>query len=73
MAQEIIEVPITGKVLSIEVNVGDSVEEGDVICYIESMKMENPIVTPIKGKVAEIQIEKGQTVEVGSTIAVIDY
>ena len=73
MAQEIIEVPITGKVLSIEVNVGDAVEEGDVICYIESMKMENPIITPVTGKVAEIKIEKDQTVEVGSTIAVIDY
>lgn len=73
MAQEIIEVPITGKIISIEVNIGDSVEEGDVICYIESMKMENPIVTPVSGKVAEIKVEKDQVVEVGSTISVIEY
>ncbi|MFC1900066.1 DUF2118 domain-containing protein [Chloroflexota bacterium] len=73
MAQEIIEVPITGKVLSIEVNVGDAVEEGDVICYVESMKMENPIVAPVAGKVTEINVEKGQAVEIGGTIAVIEY
>ncbi|UCD08057.1 MAG: DUF2118 domain-containing protein [Dehalococcoidales bacterium] len=73
MAQEIIEVPITGKVINIEVNVGDAVEEGDVICFIESMKMENPIVSPVAGKVVEIKVEKDQVVEIGGTIAVIEY
>ena len=73
MAQEIIEVPITGKVINIEVNVGDTVEEGDVICFIESMKMENPIVSPVAGKVVEIKVEKDEVVEIGGTIAVIEY
>ena len=73
MAQEIVEVPITGKVLSVDVNVGDSVEEGDVICFIESMKMENPILAPVAGKISEINIAKGDAVEVGKTIAVIEY
>ena len=73
MAQEIVEVPITGKVISVEVKVGDSVQEGDVLCYIESMKMENPILAPVAGSVTDIQVEAGQTVESGATIAVIDY
>jgi biotin carboxyl carrier protein len=73
LAQEVIEAPITGKILSIEVNAGDSVSEGDVICYVESMKMENPIVSPGAGKVAEINVAKGDAVEVGKTIAVIEY
>ena len=73
MAQEIIEAPITGKIISIEVNVGDAVEEGDVICFIESMKMENPIITPVTGKVAEIKVESEQVVEVDIPIAVIEY
>jgi biotin carboxyl carrier protein len=73
LAQEIIEAPITGKIISIEVNVGDAVEEGDVICYIESMKMENPIITPVTGKVAEIKVESEQVVEVDIPIAVIEY
>ena len=73
MAQEIIEVPITGKILSVEVSVGSDVEEGDVICYVESMKMENPILAPVAGKVTEIQVAKGDAVEVGKVIAVLEY
>jgi len=73
LAQEIIEVPITGKVISIEVNAGDTVQEGDVVCFIESMKMENPILAPVAGTVTEIQISVGQVVETGNTIAIIEY
>ena len=73
MAQEIVEVPITGKVISVEVKVGDTVEEGDTICYIESMKMENPILAPLGGKIAEINVSAGQTVETGNPIATIEY
>ncbi|MFC1949916.1 DUF2118 domain-containing protein [Chloroflexota bacterium] len=73
MAQEIIEVPITGKVISIEVNAGDAVQEGDVICYIESMKMENPILAPVAGTVGGIKISVGQVVESGNEITTIEY
>ncbi len=73
MAQEIIEVPITGKIISIEAKVGDAVGEGDVICFIESMKMENPILAPIAGKITEIKVSAGQMVETGNLIAIIEY
>ena len=73
MAQEIIEVPITGKVISVEVKVGDKVNEGDVICYIESMKMENPILTPVTGTVTKIEVSVGQVVETGNLIAIVEY
>ena len=73
MAQEIIEVPITGKVISIEAKAGDVVQEGDVICYIESMKMENPILAPVAGTVGEIKISVGQVVETGNEITTIEY
>jgi biotin carboxyl carrier protein len=73
LAQEIIEVPITGKIISVEVKVGDEVQESDVICYIESMKMENPILSPVKGKVTEISVSAGEVVETGKPIAVIEY
>ena len=72
MAQEVIEAPITGKVISLEVAVGDKVDEGDVILYIESMKMENPILTPVAGTVAEIKVSVDQVVETGAVLAVID-
>jgi glutaconyl-CoA decarboxylase len=73
LAQEIVEVPITGKLTSVEVKVGDAVQEGDVICYIESMKMENPILAPVAGKITEIKVSAGQTVETGNLIAIIEY
>ena len=73
MAQEIIEVPITGKIINIEVKVGDKVKEGDVICYIESMKMENPILTPVTGTVTKIEVSVGQVVETGNLIAIVEY
>ena len=47
MPQEIIEVPITGKILSVNVKPGDKVKEGDTLCILESMKMENPILATI--------------------------
>ncbi len=73
MAQEIVEVPITGKVTSVEVKAGDTVQEGDVICFIESMKMENPILAPVAGKITEIKVAAGQMAETGNVIAIIEY
>ena len=72
MAQEIVEAPITGTIISIEVKVGDKVEEGDVLLYIESMKMENPIMAPISGKVAEVKVAAKQVVETGKPLVVIE-
>ena len=73
MAQEIVEVPITGKITGVEAKVGDAVQEGDVICFIESMKMENPILAPVAGKITEIKVSVGQVVETGNLIAIIEY
>ena len=72
MAQEIVEAPITGTIISIDVKVGDKVEEGDVLLYIESMKMENPIMAPVNGKVAEIKVAAKQVVETGKPLVIIE-
>lgn len=73
MAKEVVEVPLTGKILTVEVKVGDKVKEDDVICVLESMKMENPIVAPVSGTIIELAVSPGQTVDAGKTIAVIEY
>ena len=73
MAQEKVEVPITGKILSVDVKVGDAVKEGDMICLLESMKMENPILAPVSGTITQVAIASDQTVKPGDVIAVIDY
>lgn len=72
MAKEVVEVPITGKIISVECKVGDAIKEGDVICVLESMKMENPILAPISGKITQIQAAVGQVVEAGKLLATIE-
>ncbi len=73
MAQEVVEVPMTGKILSVDVKIGDQVKEGDTICILESMKMENPIVATTNGKIVKLSVAKDQVVKPGDVIAVIEY
>lgn len=73
MAKEIVEVPISGKITTVEVTVGKDVKEGDTICYIESMKMENAIMAPVSGKITEIKVAPSQVVDTGDLIAIIEY
>ena len=73
MAQEIIEAPLTGKIISVNVKRGDSVSEGDVLCLLESMKMENPILAPVEGTVYQIGVTVDQVVKPGEIIAIIEY
>jgi biotin carboxyl carrier protein len=73
LALEKVEVPITGKIISVEVKAGQAVAEGDVLCMLESMKMENPIVAPVGGTVNEVNMSVDQVVKPGEVIAVIEY
>jgi len=73
LPQEIVEVPITGKIISVDVKPGDEVKEGDIICVLESMKMENPILAPVDGTISQVGVNADQVVKPGETIAVIEY
>ena len=66
-----IEAHITGTVWKIEVEVGDTVEEGDTVVILESMKMEMPVEAEDDGTVAEIRCEEGQAVSEGDTLVVL--
>lgn len=67
-----VEAQITGTVWKIEVTVGDSVEEGDVVAILESMKMEMPVEAEDDGVVKEIVVEEGQAVSQGDVIVVLE-
>jgi biotin carboxyl carrier protein len=71
MATEVT-VPMVGKIVSVNVNVGDAVSEDDQIATLEAMKMEMPIVAPVAGKVKEIKVSAGQEVEADSVLAIIE-
>lgn len=54
------------------VKVGDFIEQGDVLCIVEAMKMMNEIKSEYSGKIISIDIEDGQPVEYGQKIITID-
>jgi acetyl-CoA carboxylase biotin carboxyl carrier protein len=62
---------ITGTIWKIEVEAGDSVEEGQTLVIIESMKMEMPIESPVGGTVESISVTEGQPVEEGAILLTI--
>lgn len=64
--------PMPGKILSVKVNVGDSVSKGDVIMILEAMKMENEIVAPSDGTIASIDAATGDSVESGAVLATLN-
>ncbi len=67
-----VEAHITGTVWKIEVAVGDSVDEGDTVVILESMKMEMPVEAEDPGVVKEILCEEGQSVSEGDTLVVLE-
>jgi acetyl-CoA carboxylase biotin carboxyl carrier protein len=67
-----VEAHITGTVWKIECQVGDTVQEGDTVVVLESMKMEMPVEAEDAGVVSEILCEEGQAVNEGDTLVVLD-
>jgi acetyl-CoA/propionyl-CoA carboxylase biotin carboxyl carrier protein len=64
--------PMQGTVFKLPVHVGDEVAEGQTICVLEAMKMENNIAADKAGTVVELKVEEGQSVSAGDLIAVIE-
>jgi acetyl-CoA/propionyl-CoA carboxylase biotin carboxyl carrier protein len=61
-----------GTVLSVEVAAGDEIAEGDVLCVLEAMKMENDVVAPRGGTVASVHAVEGDAVDMGDTLVVVE-
>lgn len=73
MAQEIVEAPLAGKILQVNVSLGSKINEGDPICTMEAMKMENFILAPVTGTVKELKIAPNQAVQAQDVVAIIEY
>ena len=63
--------PMPGKILSLKVNVGDTVNSGDLVLLLEAMKMENEVFASASGKVTEIRVKGGDSVNTGDVLMVI--
>jgi acetyl-CoA carboxylase biotin carboxyl carrier protein len=67
-----VEAHITGTVWKIEVAVGDTVDDGDTVVILESMKMEMPVEAEDEGTVREVRCREGQAVNEGDTLVVLE-
>ena len=63
--------PMAGTILKVNVNVGDQIKKGDVVCILEAMKLENEIRSGFDGKVVQIIASKGTQVAKGQTLIIL--
>lgn len=61
--------PMPGRILSVDVKVGDQVRRGQGLLVLEAMKMQNEVTAPVEGLVKAINVKPGQTVD-GNVILV---
>ncbi|HTA13380.1 MAG TPA: acetyl-CoA carboxylase biotin carboxylase subunit [Solirubrobacteraceae bacterium] len=68
---DMLESPLQGNMWKVLVKQGDVVTEGQILCIIEAMKMENEITAHKAGTIAELPIVEGEPINAGAPIATI--
>lgn len=63
---------IPGKIISVNIDIGDLVNEGDVLVILEAMKMQNEIVSPIKGIVKNINCKTGDSIDANVPLIIVE-
>ena len=63
---------IPGKIISVNIDIGDLVNEGDVLVILEAMKMQNEIVSPIKGIVKNINCKTGDSIGANVPLIIVE-
>lgn len=63
--------PLPGVIITLKVNVGDTVKPGQVVAVLEAMKMENDIEAEFGGTVTAVNVAKGDSVLEGAAIVTI--
>ena len=62
---------LKGTIVKVHVAAGAAVNEGDPICVLEAMKMENEVRSPSTGEVVDLRVQPGDTVTPGQVIAMV--
>jgi methylmalonyl-CoA carboxyltransferase small subunit len=60
--------PISGVVVKLAAQPGQSIQPGDILMVLEAMKMETNITAPIAGKISKINVNAGDGVQGGQVL-----
>ncbi|MGP4020365.1 biotin/lipoyl-binding carrier protein [Saccharopolyspora sp. 5N708] len=71
MAEEI-RAEMVANVMTVSVTEGDSVNDGDSLVLLESMKMEIPVLSEVAGTISTVAVKPGDVVQEGDLIAVVE-
>jgi biotin carboxyl carrier protein len=64
---------MVASVLAVPVSPGDTVEVGDTVCLLESMKMEIPVLAERPGTISEVKVVPGDVVSEGDVLVVLAH
>lgn len=70
-AKEVVTSPLPGSVFSMKVKVGDSVNTGDTLVVLESMKMESEVKSHVSGVIQSIAVNEGDKINTGDELLII--
>ena len=61
-----------GEIVKIDIKVGDTIQEDDILFEVQNDKSVEEIPSPVSGKILEVKVEEGTVARVGDVIVVID-
>lgn len=64
--------PMPGRIVSVDVKVGDQVKKGQPLLVLEAMKMQNEVSAPAEGLVKAVNVKPGQTVDANTIMVEIE-
>lgn len=64
--------PMPGRIVAVNVEVGQSIKAGDTVLVVEAMKMENPVHAPVSGVIASLFVKEGDTVNPDECLIQVD-
>lgn len=71
-SQDVLRAPMPGRIIRVNVSVGDNVQRGQSIVVLESMKMENTIAAPRDGVVSQVHIATDESVQHGQSLVELE-